>query len=155
MKKLFLCLMALVAIVTLFGCSAKKADGSLEELMTKIYSGADAQYPMRATQAITPDMSDKFEYYFGTSNIKFQEALASDAIFNSIAHSVVLIRVSRDENVSALMDRIKKSNVGMKWICAGVPQNEVIVDNIGDLVVIIIDKDNPKALHNSFKKLAS
>jgi len=156
MKKLLLCLVSLATMVMLLGCSVQNVEGSLEELMEKIYAGADVRYPITFTKAITPDMDPQnFIYNFGTSNIKFEEALVSDAMVMTTAHSVVLIRVSDNENVKALIDRIKKSEVGMKWICTGVPPNEVIVDNIGNLVVIIIDKNNPtKPLHDSFKQLA-
>lgn len=154
MKKLFLCLAAMViAAGLLCGCSTKNIEGSLEEIMAQIYEGADGK-PFTIEKSITPDMDPQnFEYYFGTSNIKFKEALASDAAISPGVHSVVLIRVADDENISALKDRIKDSNVGMKWVCAGVPKDDVIVDSVGDLVVIIIER-NPQPLYDNFKKLA-
>ena len=153
MKKLLLCLVVItMAGMLLGGCSAKNIEGSLEDIMAQIYDGSGGQY-FTMKKAIAPGDTDLFEYYFGTTNIKFTEALASDAAISPGVHSVVLIRVTNDENISALTNRIKDSNIGMKWICAGVPKDEVIVDNIGNLVVIIIEK-NPQALYDSFKSLA-
>ena len=155
MKKVFLCLVSLALAVTLFGCSAdgKHVDGTLTELMAKVYAGADAQFPMLVNIPVTPD---NFAYHFGTDNAKYTEALVSEAAIGSIPHSVTLIRVSPNENIKSLKDRIKKSDVGRKWICVGIDKGEVIVDNIGDLVIIIIEKDTAarKALHDSFKALA-
>ena len=40
-----------------------------------------------------------------------------------------------------------------KWICVGVEEDKVIVDSIGDLVILIMDNNYPETLHENFKNL--
>lgn len=156
MKKLLLCLGTLAAAVMFCGCSsAKNVEGSLIDLMAKIYDGVNTSGVINMTTAITPDMEEsRIEHNLGTANIKFTDALVSEPVISSHAHAIVLIRASDSENIPALMNRIRESNIGWKWICVGVNKDEVIVDNIGNLVVVIIDKNNSQAFHDNFKKLA-
>jgi hypothetical protein len=41
----------------------------------------------------------------------------------------------------------------MKWVCVGVDPDNVIVDSIGDVVILIMSDDNAQALHQAFLAL--
>ena len=47
--------------------------------------------------------------YLGTSDIEFEEALASESATGSIAHSVVLVRVKDNANVELIKKRNETS----------------------------------------------
>jgi hypothetical protein len=47
-----------------------------------------------------------------------------------------------------------RNNVNpQKWICVGVDRENVIVDSIGDLVILIMSDNGPQALHEAFLNL--
>jgi hypothetical protein len=41
-----------------------------------------------------------------------------------------------------------------KWICVGVDEKNVLVDNVGDVVMLVMSDDNAQTLMDSFKGLA-
>jgi len=89
MKKLFLILVVGAMFMTLTGCKNKNVEGTLEELMTKVYEEIpEDQRPMMLTN--TEINEENIEYYLGTSDIDYENALASEPGVGSIAHSVVL-----------------------------------------------------------------
>jgi hypothetical protein len=125
--------------------------GTLEEIMEQVYSGIkDIELPRVENIAIN---EENIEYYLGTSDIKYVEALASEAMINAIAHSVVLVRVDEDADVEDVKTKIKENVDGSKWICVGVADDKIVVDNIGNLVILIMD-DQSEFIHESFLALA-
>ena len=66
---------------------------------------------------------------------------------------MVLIRVDSNTDIEATKKLIKDNVDPMKWICVGVDPEQVIVDNIGDLIFLVMSAD-AQAYHDSFLKLA-
>lgn len=152
MKKIGKILCALLLFMFMTGCgSSKDVSGSLEDIMTKLYDGIpESNLPMGLSN--TEITSDDIEYYVGTKDIKFDEAIVSESMVGSIAHSVVLLRVSDDESVSDVVKKIEDSANPRKWIC--VEAEEVYVLNKGNLVVLIMsDTDRANAIKDNFNKL--
>ncbi|HHX62844.1 MAG TPA: hypothetical protein GX707_19355 [Epulopiscium sp.] len=155
MKKVILMVLLGVMVLGVTACSGGKSTGSgevsgtLEEIMEKIYSGIDIELPGMMTQEVNAENS---EFFLGVNDIKFDEALASEPMMSSQAHSVVLLRVSEGQDVEAIKSRIKENVDGRKWICVGVEENNIITDHIGNLVILIMD-ENSKAIQDSFLSL--
>lgn len=153
LKSLILILaFAFVAI----GCSnstSKNAsiEGSLPELMTKIYSGTERETANLINTEIT---AENLNYYTGLDSLDFKEGLASEPMINVDPHSVVLLRVNDVSQVEDIKSQIKAKVDPRKWICVEVAPENVIVDNIGDLVIVIMDNNESKALHENFKNLS-
>lgn len=153
-KKLFVITIALLASVTLVGCGAKEKnlEGSLEELMTKVYQNIpEDKLPMMLSN--TKVTEENVEYYLGTKDIEFKEALASEPMVGSIAHSVVLVRTKDNANVEEVKKKIKDNVDPRKWICVGVEENDVIVENKGNLIILIMSSELKEDIQKGFENL--
>ncbi|MBE6154791.1 MAG: hypothetical protein E7163_04390 [Firmicutes bacterium] len=154
MKKISLFLIICLLLVTGCGKKAKNVEGTLEELMTKVYASvSDEEKPMMLTN--TEVNNENIEYYLGTADIEYKEALASESAVGSIAHSVVLLRTKDNADIEAIKTKIKESINPRKWVCVGVEEKDVIVENKGDLVVLILVENSAtrEKLEESFKNL--
>ena len=151
MKKIIL-LMAVCMTFLLTGCGSKNVEGSLEEIMTKVYANvADDEKPMGLANTEVTD--ENIEYYLGTSDIEYKEALASESMTGSIAHSVVLVRVKENADVEATKTKIKENVDPRKWICVGVEEDEVVVKSKGDLIILIMTQTGKEKLEKGFDNL--
>ena len=135
--KKILFVVALFSVALLFtGCGNSNIDDDLGDLMDKVNA-------------------DNIEYYLGTSDISYKEALASEPAIGSIAHSVVLVRVADDASVEDVKTKIKENVNPRKWICVGVEEEDVIVKNRGNLIILILEEDQTtrEALEKGFDNL--
>ena len=149
MKKKLLVLIMLDICLT--GCGQKNVQGTLEEIMDKVYASIpEEERPMMQTNIEVT--KENVEMYLGTADIEFEEALASESATGSIAHSVVLVRVKDNANVEAIKEKIENSVNPRKWIC--VEAEDVEVESKGNLIILIMSSEvNAERIENSFKKL--
>jgi len=152
MKKLLLIVFAFMLLLTT-GCGKEQnIEGELADLMTKVYEGIkDEEKPMMLMNVEVN--SENVESFLGKADIEYESALASESGVGSIAHSVVLVRAKDGQDVEKLKKDIKDNINPRKWICVGVEEDKVIVDSIGDLVILIMDNNYPEKLHENFKNL--
>ena len=151
MKKILFMLVALISIISLTGCGEKNVEGSLEEIMDKVYASIpEDERPMMLMN--TEVTKENVEMYLGTADIEFEEALASESATGSIAHSVVLVRVKDNANVEAIKEKIENSINPRKWIC--VEAEEVEVESKGNLIILIMASEmNAEKIEIEFDKL--
>jgi hypothetical protein len=124
---------AVVAAVVL--SQPKNVEGTLEEIMAKVYAGIPAEeLPMGLTN--TPVDAEMVEYFLGTTEVKYKEALACEPMMSSVPHSVVLVRLHDAKDAEAAVAKIKESANPRKWFC--VEAKNKIVESIGDLVILIM-----------------
>ena len=110
--------------------------------MTSLYAEIpEDERPMLGNIDVLNDMSDNIAYYTGTTEIEYEEVLASEPLMGSIAHSVVLIRMKDGADIEDAKTKIKEGIDPRKWICVEVPEEDVIVKNKGNLIVLIMVKD--------------
>jgi len=139
MKKISLLFIACFALFGLTGCGNDNVDGTLEDLMTKVYAGiAEDERPMLMNMEVT---SENIEYYLGVNDIKYEEALASEPMMGSIAHSVVLVRAKENADIEKIKTDIKENVDSRKWVCVGVEKEDLIVENKGNLIILIMVED--------------
>ena len=125
-------------------------EGKLEDLMTKVYE--DIPEEERPMMLMNVEVNEEnVEYYLGTSEIEFEEALASESGTGSIAHSVVLVRLKDGADVEKVKATIKESVNPRKWICVGA--ENVVVKNKGNLVILIMTNDGVEELEKGFDNL--
>jgi len=149
-KKLCLVVVLLVGVLVLSGCGTKNVEGKLEDLMSKVYENIkEDELPMMLGNIEVTE--ENVEYYLGTSDIEFEEALASESMTGSIAHSVVLVRVKDNANIEEVKTKIKDSVNPRKWICVGV--EEVVVENRGNLIILIMNDAIKDKLTEGFNNL--
>jgi hypothetical protein len=164
MKKILLLLLVGLLAVGAIGCSNSQetgndgvevekepsVEGTLEEIMERLYSGVEIQLPKTMHTVIE---GDNIAYFLGSDEIIFTEGLASEPMISSAAHSIALLRVDEDADIDVLMNTIKTNVDPRKWICVGVEEDEVIVDHIGNLIILVMDQE-AEAFHESFLNLA-
>jgi hypothetical protein len=172
MKKLSLLLLTLILVISFTACQSKEADknppdtkpienknleGDLQSILDKIYETADVDDSFKdyietglQTTEITAENAD---YYLGKEKIEFESAIASEPIMSSSAYSLCLVRVKEGADIEKIKADIKENADPRKWICVGVDPNNVIVDNVGDVVVLIMSDDVGSALHDAFLQL--
>lgn len=149
MKKIVLSLLIFMTVILLTGCSSKNIEGSLEDIMTKVYENVpEDEKPMMLSNIEVTD--ENIESYLGTK-IEYKEAIASESMTGSIAHSVVLVRVKDNANVDKIMKEIKENVDPRKWIC--VEAENVIVKNKGDLIILIMANESADEIEEGFDNL--
>lgn len=153
-RKIIFVVMIFAVTLLMTGCGNQNIEGTLEEIMTKVYEGVpEDSRPMMLTNMEVTD--ENIEYYLGSSDIEYTEALASEPAISSIAHSVVLVRVKDGADVEKVKSTIKEKVNPRKWLCVGVEEDDVIIKNKGDLVILIMveDEDTRETLEEGFDNL--
>jgi len=141
MKKINLFIVMLGVLLILPACSSKSVEGSLSDIMTEVY--ADIPEEERPMMLMNTEVNEEnIEYYLGTSDIEYEEALASESGVGSIAHSVVLVRTKENADIESIKTKIKENIDPRKWICVGVEEDDIIVKNKGNLVILILVEDS-------------
>ena len=160
LKKIGLFAIIISTVLVLVGCGKEETkaenkkeanvEGTLEEIMAKVY----ANLPTEETPMMLTNMevnAENIEYYLGTADIEYKEALASEPGIGSIPHSVVLLRVKDGADVEAIKTKIKDSVNPRKWVC--VEAENVIVKSKGDLIILIMATDGADKLETGFDSL--
>ena len=144
-------LVAAVAIGAFFFMSPEKnVEGSLEEIMTKLYAGiGEDELPMMLGNIEVA--KEDIQYYIGTDEVNYKEALVSESGVGSIAHSVVLLRLNDSADAENVVSKVKASADPRKWLC--VEAENVIVKSKGDLVVLIMSNELAPKLEENFDGL--
>ena len=141
-KKILLLLLVCTTLVSLTGCGEKNVEGKLDEIMTKVYAGlAEDERPMLANINVLEETPDNVEYYIGTTDIEYEEILASEPMMGSQAYSVVLVRMKDGADIEAAKEELREKSDPRKWICVEVPKEDVIVKNRGNVIILIMVND--------------
>ena len=158
-KRIFSIVLLIISLFLLSGCEDKKEEkqenisGSLEEIMSKVYEGiSEEEMPMFVENQELNE--ENIEHFIGTSDIKWKEALASEAMITSSAHSVVLVRLKDDATQSDIEDakeKIKANANPRKWVC--VEAEHVYVENKGNLIILIMTNELADTLKANFEGL--
>ncbi len=152
MKKIVLSIFVILSLFILTGCTDKNVEGNLEDLMTKVYETLEEdERPMMLQNTVVTE--ENIEYFLGTTDIEYKEALASEPAIGSIAHSVVLLRANDSNDVENIKTKILENVNPRKWVCVGVEKEEVIVKSKGDLIILIIAETNREKLEQGFDNL--
>lgn len=160
MKKFSLLIIILSAVLLLSGCGNKKeevknVEGKLEDIIEKVYADLPADNtPSGLTNIELND--ENIADYIGTKDIEYKEAIARESMIGAIAHSVILIRTEEDADIKAMKETILENVNPRKWVCVGVEKEDVIIKNIGDLLIVIIVEDEVgrNSISDGFDKLA-
>lgn len=127
----------------LSGCTSNNLEGSLEDILndlnTYVYEDvAEDEKPMLGTINVLKDAPDNVEYYIGTTDIEYEEIIASEPMMSSIAYSVVLVRMKDGADIEAAKQEILDNVNPAKWLCVEVPKEDVIVKNRGNVIILIM-----------------
>lgn len=153
MKKILyaLCLIGLTFLIS--GCGTKNIEGTLPEIMDKLYEGINEDEMPMFVETVELD-DDMLKGYFeeGTNiDFKYKEAVSSESMVGSIAHAVVLIRLESSSDSEKAVETIKKNANPNKWICVSAENTYVL--SKGDLVVLIMSGDLAPKIKENFENL--
>lgn len=152
MKRIMLCLLVGIMMLNVIGCSKEtnepKVEGNLVEIIEKIYG--ENNKTMTSIKSIN---DENIEYVLGTDEIQFVEGIVSEPMMSSQPHTVALLRVADDANIEDIKSKIKANVNPAKWVCVSVPEDQIVVDNIGNLVILIMDRES-EPFHKNFLSLA-
>lgn len=147
-------LLLLLSLVLCFaGCQkqSENISGSLSDIMKEVYKNIpEDELPELINEKVNKDNQ---EYYLGSSDITYKEALASEPLMSSVAHSVVLVRANSVKDVENIKKEIKEKIDPRKWICVGVDEKNVFVESKGDLVILIMDNKYAATIRDNFLNL--
>lgn len=149
MKRVIYVFCTLVVCFMLSGCAEKNIEGSLTDIMDKLYDGiSEEEMPMMVDNVELN--SENFEYYAFT-DADYKEAIASEAMTGATPHSVVLIRLKDASDAEKVVKDIEKNADPRKWICVEAENTYVL--SKGDLVVLIMSNDLAPKIKANFEKL--
>lgn len=133
------------------GNSSELSTMKLETMMEGIYKGiGEDELPSLVN---TPVTAENLKNYTGLESLDFEEGLASEPMIGSIAHSVVLLRVSDGVDIEKTKSDIKQNVDPRKWICVGVEDKDVLVDSRDNVIVLIMVNGIASDLQKNFKAL--
>ena len=73
-------------------------------------------------------------------------------MIGSFAHSVCLVNVADGTDVDQVKKDIKYGINPNKWVCVGV--ENVIVDSVGNTIILILNDEIGEQIHQNFLKYA-
>ncbi len=153
MKKIGYVFMITMICFLFIGCGKNQSNiqEPLSDVMKKLYENiSEDEMPLLETVEVTKENQ---EYYLGNVSFNYQEALASEAVMSSIAHSVVLIRLKDTKNIESIKKEIKEKVDPNKWICVGVEDKNVIVVSKGNLILLVMDDEYATQIRDNFLNL--
>lgn len=153
MKKIGYGLLVLSLVLCFVGCQKQNENisSSLSDIMKEVYKNIpEDELPELINEKVNKDNQ---EYYLGSSDITYKEALASEPLMSSVAHSVVLVRANSIKDVDNIKKEIKEKIDPRKWICVGVDEKNVFVESKGDLVILIMDNEYASTIRDNFLNL--
>lgn len=153
MKKIRFIIVILCLFTLTLGCqkNSNNIDDSLASIMEKVYANIPSDdLPALENIKVTKDNQ---EYYLGSSDFSYKEALASEPLMSSVAHSVVLVRVNSINDVEKIKKEIREKIDPRKWVCVGVEDNNVIVESKGNLIILIMDNEYATVIRDNFLNL--
>ena len=153
MKKIGYVFMITMICFLFIGCGKNQSNiqEPLSDVMKKLYENiSEDEMPLLETVEVTKENQ---EYYLGNVSFNYQEAIASEPVMSSIAHSVVLIRLKDTKNIESIKKEIKEKVDPNKWICVGVEDKNVIVVSKGNLILLVMDDEYATQIRDNFLNL--
>ncbi|HBN86100.1 MAG TPA: hypothetical protein DDZ89_19920 [Clostridiales bacterium] len=158
MRKILILLLAFTVLFSFVACNTDtNLEGDLEDILAQIYETAELDDEFRQyvigrlnTQEIP---MENMQYFLGVEGLEFLEAIASEPMISAQAYSLCLVRVKEDADIEAMKTSIKENVNPRKWVCVGVDPENVIVDSIGDVIILIMTNDYAKEFHDAFLAL--
>ncbi len=152
-KKISLVLLVIMVTLLCSACGKKEENikGNLPDLMNKLYENLDGFSTENLQQVAFT--KDEQEYFIGDVSFDYKDALASEPVMSSVAHSVVLIRLNSSKDAEKATKEIKEKVDPRKWVCVEVEEKNVIVESKGDLVLLAMDNQYSEAIKENFLNL--
>ncbi|MBN2795585.1 MAG: hypothetical protein JXR88_09280 [Clostridia bacterium] len=126
--------------------TSTKDDVSFEAIINQMYEDAALELPAMGN---IPLDRENLAYMLGVDNFDFIEGLVSEPMMGSFAHSVVMFTVEEGSDIETIKSDIKNNVDGRKWICVGVEDENILVESVGNTIVLIMS-ESAQALSDAF-----
>ena len=155
MKKIFKLTLLTFMVFIIVGCTKKETnlDGKLTDIMKELYKGINEEDVLELEQ--TKVTKKNQSYYLGDVTFEYKEALASEPLMSSVAHSVVLVRLNSSNDAEKIKEEIKEKVDPAKWICVSVEDKNVLVESKGDGVLLVMDNEVASKIKDNFLNLGT
>ena len=143
-KRFSLFAITILSLIGLTGCGSDEVSGNLEDLMTKLYQEIpEDEKPMLMNTEV---IEENLEYFLGTTDIEYEEVLASEPMMGSIAHSVVLLRAKENANIEEIKNKISQDEEVYNYQLL---KEALLTDEHYKVIVLLnrINKKNIKICH--------
>lgn len=97
---------------------------------------------------------DNMEFVLGSDEIKFVEGIVSEPMMISVPHTIALLKVDDAADIPSIKSVIRESVNPAKWVCVSVSEEQIVVDSIGNVIILIMDRE-AETLHQNFLDLVS
>lgn len=124
----------------------EQPDEKLADILAMVYDGIDSPGTMQV-----PLNSQNEKYYLGVEGLDYRAGIGSDAMVNAVPHSVVLIEMNDGADIEAAKKSIKENADGRKWICVGVEDDDIRVENVGNYVLLVMSEGSEQYIDNFLK----
>ncbi len=126
----------------------KLSDMPLDAIANKLIANI-SDMPMTENFEVT---ADTYPNYLFIDYIEGSEALASEAMMSSVAHSVVLLKLPEGSDVEKIRSEIEKNADPQKWICVAAEKTEVVSN--GNLILLVMSfEDIADTIVDQFKSM--
>lgn len=145
-----------ISLATARAIAGKKAStsSSLLEMLGSIYAGADDRLSTAYLQT-TQITKENLSFYLGVDQLDFEEGIACEPMMTAQAHSVCLVRVKKGVDVEQVKKDIAAKVNPNKWICVGVEPENIRVENIGNLIILVMDNRAADQMIKNFRALGT
>lgn len=125
-------------------------DAKLCGIIEKIYKGTPLEESSVYQAALTSELEMNA---FGVNGIDYKVGVISEPMITSVAHSIVLVEMNEGADIEAAKQTIKTHADPNKWICVGVAEEDVLVDNYENYIVLIMDNESDILMENFHKAM--
>lgn len=129
------------------------AESSIMEIYGALYSGLENGPILSALWAMPFD-AETAGYYIGAEGLNIVEGYACEPMMSSVAHSVCLVRLAEGSDIEAAKTAIRDNVNPNKWLCVGVDPANIRVENIGNLILLVMDDTHCQQIADAFLALA-
>lgn len=129
------------------------AESPMMEIYGKLYAALGTDFNVSHFMAMPFD-AESASYYIGASDLDIVEGYVCEPMMTSVAHSVCLVRLAEGSDIEAAKTAIRENVNPNKWICVGVDPENIRVENIGNLILLVMDNNNCQQIADAFLSLA-
>lgn len=124
-------------------------------LMTMEFKAEDGKYWIAGEETAKEEFVSYLASFIGADaeKIGVTEAIVCEPMMTSNAHSVAVLRVKDGVDVAMAKAEIKNNVDPRKWICVGVNPKNVMVENIGNLIALIMDNNVGNQMSKNFRSM--
>ncbi len=131
-------------------------EDDLETILSQMYAyeGLDEDTASFLQNLTTKEVEDdRKAFHLGSEDVNYTRAIASVPALGTAPFEVTLIRAGRNANIADEKQEIEENIDPIKWVSFGVDPKNIVVDNIGDVIIIIMSDNHVDEIHQAFLSL--